>query len=88
MDDRKVYGQYIVGMGKDFKTKPNKAHYGFDATLDPSIWYVVHITGKILGSYVDEGLANILAKGLDKRDRGILTEEMEKVLSGEENHQD
>lgn len=84
MDERKVYGQYIVGQGKNFVLKSNKTHYGFDQTLVPDAWYVVHITGQILGMYPDEGLATILAKGLDGRDRMELNEEMDKVLRGQE----
>ena len=80
MDERKVYGQYIVGLGRDFRVKPNKTHYGIDKTLIPDAWYVVHITGQILGTYTDEALATILAKGLDGRDRMELSEEIEKML--------
>ena len=80
VDERKVYGQYIVGQGKDFRVKPNKTHYGIDKMLIQDAWYVVHITGQILGTYTDETLATILAKGLDGRDRMELSEEIEQML--------
>jgi hypothetical protein len=80
VDERKVYGQYIVGQGKDFKVKPNKTHYGFDKMLISDRWYIVHITGKVLGNYDNETFASNLAKGLDKRDQLKLSEEIEKIL--------
>lgn len=84
MDDRKVYGQYIVGLGRQFRVKLNKEHYGYDKRLVPDAWYIVHISGKVLGCYSDEHLAENLAKGLDKRDQKRLSEEMDKILLKEE----
>jgi len=83
LDNCKVYGQYIVGQGKDFKVKPNKTHYGFDKTLEPETWYIVHITGKVLGLYANEMFATTLATGLDKRDQKRLADEMDRILRGE-----
>lgn len=83
MDNRKVYGQYIVGQGKDFKVKPAKTHYGYDKTLTPDSWYIVHITGKVLGMYANEMFAQTLAIGLDKRDQKILADEMDRILRNE-----
>jgi len=88
VDERKVYGQYIVGLGKDFRVKQNQAHYGFDKTLIPDAWYIVHITGKVLGCYTDEFLATNLAKGLDKRDQKRLSDEMDKILRNEQRDSD
>lgn len=83
MDNRKVYGQYIVGQGKDFSIKENKSGYGFDNSLDPNQWYIVHITGKIIGAYINKEWANNLAIGLDRRDRLRLADEMERILRGD-----
>ena len=83
MDERKVFGQYIVGQGKDFKMKKNKTHYGYDRTLDPEAWYIVHITGRVLGVYANETFAISLATGLDKRDHNKLAAEMDRILCEE-----
>ena len=80
MDNRKVYGQYIVGKGNEFKVKENKIHYGYEKSLEPEMYYIVHITGKVLGMYNNETFATNLAMGLDKRDQKILSDEIEKIL--------
>lgn len=88
MDERKVYGQYIVGQGKDFKVKEPKTHYGYDKRLEPELWYIVHITGKVLGVYNNETFATSLATGLDKRDQKKLADEMDRILRGENEESD
>lgn len=78
---KKKCGQYVIGLGIDFKMKKESSGYGYDTTLIPNNYYVVHAsTGKILGAYAEESKAITLAVGLDKRDHNTLASEMEKVL--------
>ena len=82
---RKKAGNYIVGNGTDFKIDRPSNGYGYDHELNGEMYYVVHgQTGKILGRYNDEHLAIQLAKGLHATDKKKLSDEMDKVLRGEE----
>lgn len=84
MDRRKVFGHYIVGQGGDFRVKQLESHYGYERCLDLRLWYVVHLTGAIMGTYTDETYAISLAQGLEKRDQKKMAAEMEKVLLSDE----
>ena len=85
MDERRVYGNYIVGQGKDFTVKQVKSNFGYENQLIADEWYVVHVTGKVIGcyAYTNADMAHALAMGLEQRDLKLVAEEMEKVLRGE-----
>ena len=82
-------GHYVVGNGADFQLKRDPTvygYFGYDRTLDPKRYYVVHApTGKIVGHYEHEELAISLAIGLDRGNKKKLADEMEKVLCGDDN---
>jgi len=83
LDNHKTYGYYIVGQGKDFKIKERYNYYDYERHLDPELWYIVHIDGKIVGKYESRLFAVSLAQGMNRVDQHKLDVEIERILRDE-----
>jgi hypothetical protein len=73
----KVFGQYRVGLGSEFKVSPMREEY--------FLYLVVKGTSEIIGQYRSEFYAEQLAIGAHKRDMAELDEAMEKVITDDNN---
>lgn len=80
----KKYGNYLAVEGSQLKGKMPKNGIGYYLEFDIHSTYVININTKtIVGKYAQEDLAYKCAEFLDKADQLKLTNELDKILSGQ-----
>lgn len=77
----KRYGQYLVVLGSQLKTKIPKNGIGRIVEYDPHTSYIISLHNRtIVGQYLQEDLAHKCAQFLDKADQLKLSNEIDRIL--------